>query len=164
MTQPNGAPLSNRCIALIVSGLALLLTAVGCQSGGGDKPAASVKPPPVQISGSRWALVSLGGKSPEGDKAITLELSAGQRASGFAGVNHYTTSYELNSAGPGRGTLRFGDIGSTRMAGPEPLMKQETAFLDLLRKTDGYSAEGGLLELTAGGAPTLRFRQLGAGE
>lgn len=164
MAQRNGDPLSDRRIALITPGLALLLAAVGCQGGGSSKPAASVKPPPVQMSGSRWALFSLGGKSPEGDKAITLELSAGQRASGFAGVNRFMTSYELQPVGPGRGTLRFGDIGSTLMAGPEPLMKQETAFLDLLRKTDGYSAEGGLLELTAGGAPTLRFRQLGADE
>lgn len=144
------------CWAVVLAGAAVALA--GCAEG--PRPGDPGRPPPVEMRGSRWALVSLGGSTPESEKPLTLELAADGRAAGFAGVNNFTASYELQTGGGPRGRIRFGEMASTKMAGAEPLMKQETDYLDLLARSDEYLAEGGLLELLAGGQPTLRFREL----
>lgn len=137
--------------------LAALLLA-GCRSA--SKPVDPTVPPPIQLAGSRWQLIAIGAAPPQGGKPITLELGADGRASGFAGVNQFSGLYEAQASGPGRGPIRFGELASTRMAGPPELMEQENAFLEALRQAQGYIAEGGMLELGVGRDPLLRFRQL----
>lgn len=145
--------------AAALAGAAVVLA--GCAEG--PRPGDPGRPPPVEMRGSRWALVSLGGTTPEAEKPLTVELGADGRAAGFAGVNNFTGSYELQAGSGPRGRIRFGELASTKMAGPEPLMKQERDYLELLARTDSYLAEGGLLELMAAGQPTLRFRELARG-
>lgn len=150
------------------SGLSILLataaisltTAGGCSTT--DAQPQPNRPPPVKLEGSRWAVVALRGQYPQGDVQLVLELGPEGRVSGFAGVNRFNGSYTLKQQAEGRGTLSFGELATTRMAGPPELMQQEERFLAALKTVDGYRAEGGLMELEAGGAPVLRFRQLAA--
>lgn len=144
---------------LACAALAALLLG-GCQSA--PKPVDPSVPPPIQLAGSRWQLIALGAASPQGGKPITLELGADGRAAGFAGVNQFSAPYEAHASGPGRGPIRFGELAATKMAGPPELMEQENAFFEALRQTQGYVAEGGMLELGVGRDPLLRFRQLPA--
>ncbi len=130
----------------------------GCQSSGGERRAAS-QPPPTRVVDSHWALVALGGGPVDPDVLLTLSLSADGKASGHAGVNRYFAPYSLAARSRADGSLQFGEIGATRMAGTPEAMKREQEFLDLLRQVDAYRAEGGLLELTGAGRPLLRFRK-----
>lgn len=143
-------------VATAIAGVMVMMTS-GCDATGARGPSG---PPPVQLADSRWALVSLGGGVPETEQPITLELAADGRVSGFAGVNRYSGTCELRPGSRARGAVAFSELASTKMAGAEALMKQEAAFLELLRSSDAYVAEGGLLEFSAGGTPTVRFRQL----
>lgn len=124
-----------------------------------DQPPA---PPPTKVIGAKWALVALAGQSPQGEQPITLELGVDGRFAGFAGVNQYFGEFRAEDTGRGSGPVSFGDIGATRMAGPEPLMSQERRYLELLRQADSFRAEAGLMDLSAGGTPLLRFRKLSA--
>lgn len=67
-------------------------------------------------------------------------------ASGFGGVNQYTTTF---TSGPD-GELDFGEIASTMMAGPEDAMKAEQAYLTALDTVTGYTVAGEELELFSG--------------
>jgi heat shock protein HslJ len=91
---------------------------------------------------------------------LEIEFGADGRVSGFAGVNQFNGMYELTPGAANRGGLHIGPLAVTKMAGPENLMKQEATYLEALGRVDGYVAEGGLLELEAGGEPLLRYRTL----
>lgn len=139
---------------------AMTLLVCGCQATSSqDQPPV---PPPTKVVGAKWALVALGGDSPQGEQPLTLELNSDGRFTGFAGVNQYFGEFRAQDSGRGLGPISFGDIGATRMAGPEPLMSQERRYLELLRQADSFRAEAGLMDLSAGGAPLLRFRKLNA--
>lgn len=149
-----------RALLALTCGAVMLGCAGGCSTT--DAQPQADRPPPVKLEGSRWAVVALRGQYPQGDVQLVLELGPEGHASGFAGVNRFNGSYSLKQQTEGRGALSFGELAATRMAGPAELMQQEESFLAALRATDGYRAEGGLMELEAGGAPVLRFRQLSA--
>jgi heat shock protein HslJ len=69
----------------------------------------------------------------------------GHQIAGAAGCNLLLGSYEL-----GGDNLRIVVGGSTRMPCPEPLMRQERDFVDMLRATSGYRIDGNALELRDG--------------
>lgn len=87
------------------------------------------------------AVVSLSG---ENLPTITLEK---EKARGFSGVNSYSCTVSLSEA---TRTLSFGNIASTKMAGPEEVMIQEQRFFELLAKTDSYRLSGPNLTLLNG--------------
>lgn len=87
------------------------------------------------------AVVSIAG---ENLPTITLEK---EKARGFSGVNSYSCTVTLSEA---ERTLSFGNIASTRMAGPEEVMIQEQRFFELLAKTDSYRLSGPNLTLLNG--------------
>lgn len=132
----------------------------GCASSGAQT--VGVRPPPTEVRGGRFALVAIGGQTPEGERRLELTFGSDGRVSGFGGVNQISGPYELTAKGENRGKLRFGAFVTTLMAGPDNLMKQEQQYMDALRVVDGFIAEGGLLELTTGGQPVLRYRALSA--
>lgn len=134
--------------------LALPVALAGCRSGGGGPT-----PPPVRMLDSHWALVALGGEPPAGETRISLHLGADGQFSGHAGVNRYFGPYTISDDDGAAGSIAFGEVGSTRMAGPPELMQQEDRYLAALRSVDAYRAGGGLLELSSSGRPLLRYRQ-----
>ncbi len=132
--------------AALAAMLAVLTALSGC---GGS----SVTTDSSELDGS-WTLESLGGVSDltPADPAVTstLVLEDGQ-VSGNGPVNTFRGSYES----PADGELTFSPLASTRMAGPEAAMAQETAFLKALEETKRFELDGDRLVLGNAGNDTL---------
>jgi heat shock protein HslJ len=138
--------------SMLVLGICLL--SAGCLSESSDSDAGALK-------GTEWQLKSYdngaaGAVSVIGGSTITLIFGEDGRIAGSAGVNTYFASYEANGY-----TLSFGDVGTTRMAGPAPLMAQESMYLKLLSETATFSVEKGELKLlNADGTVLLTFEKI----
>jgi heat shock protein HslJ len=88
---------------------------------------------------------------------ITARFEAG-RMSGNSGVNSYGGDYET---GPGD-AFAAGGLAGTLMAGPEPAMRAETAYLTLLGQAASYKVADGRLTLyDKGGNESLIFDAAG---
>ena len=119
--------------ATVVVALVTLLS--GC--GGSDDSADA----PTQLEGS-WKLETLGGAKT--DPAVVSQLNMNEgKASGNAGINTFTGSYEA----PEDGRVTFGPLATTMMAGPDAAMQQEQAFLKALADTRKFTTENGGLVL-----------------
>jgi heat shock protein HslJ len=82
------------------------------------------------LEGTHWKLVAWSlSSTPPGEFAIDAHFEAG-RMSGRSAVNQYSGPYRL---GPGR-EFSAGPFAGTRMAGPEPAMRAESAYLSLLEE------------------------------
>jgi len=112
-----------------------LLAAAGCGGSGTKAPA---------LGGTAWRLSgwTLSSLDPSGF-TITATFANGQ-ISGKSAVNNYSGPY---TAGPGD-AFSVGDLGSTMMAGPEPDMRAEKAYLTLLSQARSYKLDGGGLTLS----------------
>jgi heat shock protein HslJ len=102
----------------------------------------------ADLEGTAWtlqAMVAAGERRvPVG--TITAEFRDG-RIVGSAGCNRYFTSVEDQ----GRGGLEIGQVGSTRMACPEPLMQQERSYLEQLERVRRFGFRFGDLVLSGPG-------------
>jgi heat shock protein HslJ len=107
----------------------------------------------AQIAGAEWraARLTVEGKNVElaADHRPTFAVDETGRVQGLAALNRYFGELELEESGEIRWA---GPLGSTRMAGPEPLMDQENAFLHALQSVARGSLRDGrlILEDTAG--------------
>ena len=119
-------------VTLAVS--AALLAVASCGGSDGDQPA---------LNGTAWRLSgwSLSSLDPN-DFTITAAFADG-KISGTSAVNTYGGPY---TEGPGD-AFSVGDLASTMMAGPEPDMRAETAYLTLLSQAKSYELKGGGLTL-----------------
>ena len=111
-----------------------LLAAAGCGGSGSDAPT---------LAGTAWGLTewTLSSLDPK-DFTITAQFADG-KISGKSAVNTYGGPY---TEGPGD-AFSVGDLASTMMAGPEPDMRAETAYLTLLAQAKSYKLDGGGLTL-----------------
>jgi heat shock protein HslJ len=136
----------------IVLGASLL--SLGCRSGGDPaKDGGSAAP----LFGTEWTLASMdyeGGflvmSSPKQHPTLLLVQAEDgtTSASGFAGVNRFHGGCELSEDG----SLSFGALISTRMAGDAEVMKLEAAYLAHLDGTTSYDlSTNGLTLQTDGG-------------
>jgi heat shock protein HslJ len=128
--------------AAMLSAAVLLVALAGCSSGGGS------------LDGTRWRLTewTLSSLSPA-DFTITARFADGQ-VSGDSGVNSYSGKYQ---AGPGDAFF-VRQIAGTEMAGPEPAMRAETAYLTLLGQAASFKVAGDRLTLyDKGGNESLLF-------
>jgi heat shock protein HslJ len=120
--------------ALAVSLTAAVFSLAGCSStfGGG-----------AQLDGTRWLLTgwSVSSLDPV-DFAITAQFEDGQ-IGGHAPVNSYGGSYRASSGG----VFSTKDVARTLMAGPEPAMRAEDAYFELLEKAERYVLDGDQLTL-----------------
>ncbi len=125
---------------------ALLLDLAGCA------------PTAVRLEGTRWQLAGWTLSSlAAGDYAITAEFRDG-RIGGRSAVNTYGGPYK---AGPGD-AFTAGPLVGTLMAGPEPAMRAERAYLDLLGHARSCRIEDGRLTLCdEGGQESLIFEAAG---
>lgn len=106
------------------------------------------------LLGTIWHLVELGGNQAvpgQGGRPATLELTADRRASGFAGCNRMTGTYELQGD-----SLRLGPLALTRMACQNG-MELEQAYVEALQATRTYSVSPTSLELRGESATLARF-------
>jgi heat shock protein HslJ len=110
------------------------------------------------IADRDWQLVRIergagGGPTFAGARPPTLRLDSKEgRASGFAGCNRFSGSYQL--AGD---RLTFGPLLSTKMA-CERGMDVEAAYLDALAKTGSWSQGEGEIVLRGAGGVSMSFR------
>ena len=136
-------------VALVLAGgvlLVVLAVSAGCgsssggSSGGGDSSSTSA----AALVGASWRLTgwSVSSQDPN-DFTITAEFKDG-RIGGKSAVNQYGGPY---TAGDG-GSISFGDLVSTMMAGPEPDMKAEQTYLTLLAAAKKFRVEGDTLTLS----------------
>jgi heat shock protein HslJ len=150
--------ITSRCLVLAVPLLAATLFLAGCGSGsggagggGGASPGVS---PGSTLDGTSWRLTGWSVSSLDpADFTITAQFADGKIA-GKSAVNQYGGPY---TAGPGA-AFSTGDLATTMMAGPEPEMRAETAYLALLAKATSYKLEGATLTLAdAGGNESLIY-------
>lgn len=101
------------------------------------------------ISEQAWELESMtsGGQEYElAGKMPTVKIAATGKVTGFASLNMFFGSMEIDDSGNVKWPKQFG---ATRMAGAENLMKQENTFLSTLPKTEKISLENGKLNLVS---------------
>ena len=106
--------------------------------------------------GVEWRLIEVGGTAVpplSGNEQPSLTLDGAQKkVTGYSGCNKFFGTYVLDGA-----SLKFGPLGSTRRACPEPETSVETAFLTSLDKTRGWTITDGALHLLAGDTVLARF-------
>jgi heat shock protein HslJ len=116
--------------------------------GADGKTLAVYKAQSMQLAGTEWTATGInngkgGVASLVAGSTVTLAFGADGRASGSAGCNRYTASYE-----PARDRLKFGAAAATRMmCATAGVMEQEQAFLAALGKVETFRMEGDRLEL-----------------
>lgn len=152
-------------VVLLITGL----LACGGGGGGSDEPPAEGESAAGATAGTEhatpplaetaWILETLGSgdtaAAPIESTTIRIEFDAEGRVAGHSGCNRFFGGVE----GGTDGAVSFGGMGSTRMACPEEIMKQETTFLDLMANVAGYRITDGKLELvSATGERLLVFR------
>lgn len=107
-----------------------------------------------RLDATEWQLQAWSMSSLRAEQfGITAKFAEG-RISGRSGVNSYGGPYAI---GPG-GTFSVGPLVSTEMAGPEPAMRAEAAYVSLLGQAKSYQlADGQLSLLDQGGNELLTF-------
>lgn len=146
---------SRRIVLLICSALLIPLMAACASDDTGPADSTATGGGPRGGTGlvASWALTSAAIDSvPLSDFGITITFTDTE-ASGFGGVNQYTTTF---TSGPD-GDLDFGEIASTKMAGSDEAMKAEQAYLASLGTVTGYTVAGEVLELYAGEQEILTY-------
>ena len=121
-------------------------------------PVPKLTPSPApSLDNATWVLQSYGQpgnlKSVLKDSEVTALFDGAKgQVAGSAGVNRYSGSYELK----GNRLFITGPLASTRMAGPQPLMDQETEFLKLLQAAESCQIDDSRLQINCG-QPMLIF-------
>jgi heat shock protein HslJ len=80
--------------------------------------------------------------APLPDAIITLKFQDDSQITGLSGVNRYFGQYSAFGS-----SLAITGLGNTEMAGPAPLMRQESAYLSLLHTVSAYRVNGTTLSL-----------------
>jgi len=132
--------------AVACASFAALLMVAGC---GGTSPTAD----PKALEGVEWTLTDSSMSSLDLSAAGITANFDGAKVGGFSGVNQYGGPYTADDDG----SLEIGELASTMMAGPEPAMKAEQAYLQLVAGCDGYLVEGDTLTLLTGESETLVY-------
>ena len=141
------AAMGSRTRSTVVTLVALVaaLTLGGCA---GIGSAGKLEDTSWRLTG--WSLSSLDPNA----FTITARFADGT-VSGTSAVNSYGGSYNV---GPG-GAFSVGEMASTLMAGEEPAMRAEGAYMTLLGQARTYSVKQGTLTLyDAGGNESLIFK------
>jgi heat shock protein HslJ len=120
--------------------------------------ACTVSKDEAKLEGVRWVLQSYGTPgnmiAAVTDNPVWIEFkSADKTVSGNAGVNGFGGKYKIDG-----NNLTIDSLMQTLMAGPEPLMNQETAFMKILTSTQSFKIEGQKLTIT-GTEGSLVFAQ-----
>jgi len=107
-----------------------------------------------QVYGRNWVAAEVAGQPVAPDVESSLVIASDGKVSGHAGCNGYFGSAILDGE-----AMSFGNLGSTRMACPEPAMGQEDRLLRALDSTRGYLLKDEMLLLLDGsGVTVVRFR------
>lgn len=109
------------------------------------------------LIGAEWSLFRLRGEKPIQGHEASIEFKNDGSFAGFAGVNRFFGKYTKDDR---TGRIELRDIGSTKMAGDERIMRQEQRLLASLGAADRFSfTEDGDLLLHNGDNIAARFRK-----
>ena len=84
-----------------------------------------------------WPAQDIGGRPLRDDVASTIVFASDGRVAGVAGVNRFGGSYHIEGD-----AIELGPFVSTRMAGPEPAMRQERDVLAELSGRRPFAVDG----------------------
>jgi heat shock protein HslJ len=135
----------------IIAGIVLIglmaLTLLACSSPAADTP---------KLEGVTWVLKSYGdaanpSQAITGKEPTLIFDNEKMKISGSGGVNSFGGDYAVDGS-----KLTISKMMQTLMAGPEPLMQQESAFTKILLSSQSFKIEGGQLTIT-GSDGTLIF-------
>src|SRR5262249_28319828 len=105
------------------------------------------------LVGTDWVLEDLAGNGIVGNARPTLSFPEAGKVTGNGLCNRFFGTSEISGT-----SLRFTGLGSTRMACPEPIMNQETNYLNALQAAERFEWKDPYLLIYAGGKDKpLRF-------
>ena len=107
----------------------LILDGRELQGCGGD--------PADLLTGDAWRITALGDAELIEPERMSLNFFSPGRVAGSAGCNRLVGGFTLTGEG-----LSFGQMASTMMACPEPLMAQERRMLDALEQVAAFDMDG----------------------
>lgn len=140
-SSDDSAPASTEASATVGS------TASIAQSGSPQSSATDLQDTKWQLSAASLSSVDLA------KYEITIEFAV-DKVSGFAGVNRYTGSFETEPDG----SIKFGPLATTKMAGTPEAMAAESAYLKALQAVSRYSAGKTDLSLVNPDGVTLEYK------
>jgi len=113
---------------------------------------------PIDLTGAPFTLSAIAVDGKEiplpGTRRPTMQFAEGNRVSGLAGVNRYSTQATIT----GQDGVSFGPAISTKMAGPPEAMALEAGFFNALGAITRFRTEGPNLKLSnADGTTRLEF-------
>ena len=121
---------------------------------GCDSQSKSAQQPIASLAGQSWTCVTLDGAAITATRPPTITFDGAGRVNGFSGVNRFGGSVESAKAGE----LLFGQMMSTKMAGPPEQMALESSFLDALTRADRYVVTDTELIFSAGEKIIVQFK------
>ena len=124
-----------------------VMSACNSQSKSANQPIAS-------LAGQSWTCVTLNGAAITATRPPTITFDGAGRVNGFSGVNRFGGSVESAEAGE----LHFGQMMSTKMAGPPEQMAIESSFLSALTRADRYVVTDAKLIFSAGEKMIVQFK------
>ena len=134
-------------LVFLASFALFVLPACNSQSKSRQQPIAS-------LAGQSWTCVTLNGAAITATRPPTITFDGAGRVNGFSGVNRFGGSVESAEAGE----LHFGQMMSTKMAGPPEQMALESSFLDALTRADRYVVTDAELIFSAGKKMVVQFK------
>ncbi|MDX9969981.1 MAG: META domain-containing protein [Hydrogenophaga sp.] len=138
-------PTRRTAAALCLGTLALAVTACTTQ-------AAGTSPSTPNLTGTEWRLTALGSDAALPQPQATLAFPDAGRAAGHTSCNRFFGSVNVQGT-----TIRFSQLGATRMACIGPADGQERRVLKSLASAHRFELSGDTLVIHAPGADTLRY-------
>ena len=120
-----------------------------------DKKENEILPLNKEILNTEWKLVNMAGRNLGSYENITISFSE-DGVSGNSGVNTYFSSYVITN-----NNITIGVLSSTKMAGPDNLMKLERDFSTLIQNVKKIKlADKNTLVLTTANGKNLTFQKI----
>jgi heat shock protein HslJ len=114
----------------------------------------SAQQPITSLAGQSWTCITLDGAAVTAMRPPTITFDGAGRVNGFSGVNRFGGSVESAEAGE----LHFGQMMSTKMAGPPEQMALESSFLSAITRADRYMVIDTELIFSAGKTMLVQFK------
>ena len=109
-----------------------------------------------EILNTEWKLVNMAGRNLGSNEYVTIAFSE-DGVNGNSGVNDYFSSYTITN----HNNIRIGVLSSTKMAGPDNLMKLERDFSTLIQNVRKIKlADKNTLVLTTANGKNLTFQKI----
>jgi heat shock protein HslJ len=131
----------------------LVLSSIKEATTGVPAPASTAS---FSLAGSEWLLEDLGGLGVADNIQATLTFPEAGKVAGNGSCNRFFGPAEVSGD-----TLKLGPLASTRMMCPEPVMNQETKYINALQAADHFEWKAPyLLIYSKGFEKPLRFTRM----